>query len=201
MKPSVLHRASLILLAACASAGLAGAQSSSTPASPSSQDSSQQQAPAPAKSTASEKDQATEKKKPKKVWTNEEISSVKGTISVVGDSSSSGPAKDSRQSQAAEAVAKSEDAARGRQLANYRNQILGLRNPQEAIDKKIAELRNFKAENSSSSGGIDIRHGYSMTPVADQIAQLEDKKKQIQAKIDNLEDEARKNGIEPGELR
>lgn len=40
-----------------------------------------------------------------------------------------------------------------------------------------------------------------MTPVADQIQQLEDKKKQIQDQMDAVLDEARKKGIEPGQLR
>ena len=40
-----------------------------------------------------------------------------------------------------------------------------------------------------------------MTPVADQIQQLEDKKKQIQDHMDAVLDEARKKGIEPGQLR
>jgi hypothetical protein len=62
-------------------------------------------------------------------------------------------------------------------------------------------LRNFKADNSSASGGINPNHGYSMTPIPDQIKQLEEKKKQMQDRIDAVMDEARKKGIEPGQLR
>jgi hypothetical protein len=40
-----------------------------------------------------------------------------------------------------------------------------------------------------------------MTPVEDQVKTLEVKKKQIQDQIDALEDEARKDGVEPGQLR
>jgi len=35
----------------------------------------------------------------------------------------------------------------------------------------------------------------------DQVKQLEAKKKQLQGKIDDLENEARKSGIDPGKLR
>jgi uncharacterized protein (UPF0335 family) len=35
----------------------------------------------------------------------------------------------------------------------------------------------------------------------DQIKQLEEKKKKLQGQIDDLENEARKNGIDPGKLR
>ena len=40
-----------------------------------------------------------------------------------------------------------------------------------------------------------------MEPVADQVKQLEDAKKKLQAQIEDIENEARKSGIEPGELR
>jgi uncharacterized protein (UPF0335 family) len=37
--------------------------------------------------------------------------------------------------------------------------------------------------------------------VEDQVKQLEDKKKQLQGKIEDVENEARKNGIDSGDLR
>ena len=69
------------------------------------------------------------------------------------------------------------------------------------MDKRIAQLKNFKGENTSPSGGININQGYNMVPVEDQVKQLEEKKKQLEAKIEDTENEARKNGIDPGDLR
>lgn len=40
-----------------------------------------------------------------------------------------------------------------------------------------------------------------MVPVEDQVKELDDQKKRLQAKLDDIESEARKNGIEPGDLR
>jgi uncharacterized protein (UPF0335 family) len=139
------------------------------------------------------------KTKPKKVWTNEEISGVggDGAISVVGKAGGgdSNPPSNSDQKSAAGS------SAREKQGAAYRDRIHQLNNQLETIDKKISELRNFKADNSSPSGGIDMHHGYYMTPMEDQVKQLEEKKKQIQAQIDAVQDQARKNGFEPGLLR
>jgi hypothetical protein len=42
---------------------------------------------------------------------------------------------------------------------------------------------------------------YSMTPVEEQVKNLEEKKKQLQSQISAVEDQARKDGIEPGLLR
>jgi hypothetical protein len=139
------------------------------------------------------------KTKPKKVWTNDEISNVggNGAISVVGKTGGgdSNPPSDNFQKTAPGSV------ARDKQAATYRDRLHQLNNELEATDKKISQLRNFKADNTSASGGINMNHGYSMTPVEDQVKQLEEKRKQIQAQIDAVEDQARKNGFEPGQLR
>src|ERR1700733_283627 len=144
---------------------------------------------------------ATEKTKtkPRKVWTNDEISNVGGdrAISVVGKGSSgdSNPSSNNFQKTA------SGSGARDKQAAAYRDRLHQLSNELEATDKKISQLRNFKAENTSASGGINMNYRYSMTSVEDQVKQLEEKKKQIQVQIDAVEDQARKNGFQPGQLR
>ena len=152
---------------------------------------------ADAKNQPADKNSTQDRKKPKKVWTEDDISKVGGSISVVGDPSSSGPARsDSKPSGAGSA-----NSAEENQVNYYRNQLRRLQTQLDAADKKIEDLRNFKAENSSASGGIDPNRGYFMTSIPDQIKQLEEKKKQLQEKIDAVTDEARKKGIEPGRLR
>jgi len=139
------------------------------------------------------------KTKPKKVWTNEEVSNVggDGAISVVGKAggADSNPSSNNAQKSAPGL------GARDKQAATYRERLHQLNNQLETIDKKISQLRNFKADNTSPSGGIDMNHGYYMTPVEDQVKSLEEKRKQIRAQIGAVEDQARKSGFEPGQLR
>jgi hypothetical protein len=139
------------------------------------------------------------KTKPKKVWTNEEVSNVggDGAISVVGKAGSgdSNPSSNNLQKSAPGL------GARDKQAAAYRDRLHQLNNQLETIDKKISQLRNFKADNTSPSGGIDMNRGYYMTPVEDQVKSLEEKRKQIRAQISAVEDQARKSGFEPGQLR
>lgn len=156
-------------------------------------DSAKPASPAPSTQT----DPTTEKKKPKKVWTNDEISTVKGGISVIGDSNSS-PSKSGDKKPADSPAA---DDAHRQQIQNYRDQIAELQSQMDDIDKRIDQLKNFKAEDTSPSGGINPTQGYNMVPLEDQVKQLQDKKKQLQAKIEDLENDARKNGIESGDLR
>jgi chromosome segregation ATPase len=93
------------------------------------------------------------------------------------------------------------EQAHQQQVDSYRERIRGYQSQIDAIDQRIAQLKNFKADNTSPSGGININHGYDMVPLEDQVKQLEEQKKKVQAKLDDTEAEARQDGIEPGELR
>jgi len=149
---------------------------------------------------------SSEKKKTKKVWTNEDIGSVGGVISVVGVAKPSSSVDEKKKPEpasnsTAEDAHQRQDDARQRQIENYRNQMEQIRSQMNSIDDRIAQLKSFKAENTSASGGINPNHGYNMVPLEDQVKQLEEKKKHLESKIGDIEVEARKNGIDPGDLR
>jgi len=153
----------------------------------------------PTDKTAPKQDtQATpEKKKPKKVWTDDEVAALPGKISIVGQANQGVQPRQG----AGHDSSSDRGQAQESQIDSYRQQIGELRNQIDAADQRIAQLKNFKGENGSPSGGIDMNKGYNMVPLEDQVKQLEAKKKQLQGKIDDLENEARKNGIDPGKLR
>jgi chromosome segregation ATPase len=196
---SVLMADAVICLAVHAS--LAYPQDTSAPTSTA----TPQTSPAPGAAQAPAKAQslvpavqAEDKKKPKKVWTNDEIKSVKNGVSVVGDTNKNS----ARHSYVREDDQENENQdLHKQQVGKCRNQIRELRDRIDAVDKRLAQLRDFKADNTSASGGINMHQGYNMVPLADQVKQLEDAKKQLQAQIQDIEYEAQKNGIEPGELR
>lgn len=132
-----------------------------------------------------------DEKKPKKVWTNENISDANGAVSVVGDPKSNSKAKPN--------PAKPADA---QYIASVRRQLEKLRSQMDEMTKQITDLTNFsKGEPSLSASGIKLNHSYAREPIEVQIRSLEEKKKDFQAKMDALLDEARKKGVEPGELR
>ncbi len=136
-----------------------------------------------------------QQKKPKKVWTNEEVGNLNSTVSVVGGSSENAPRKpeDNRTRAHGQASASA--------IAAFRKELQSLRARLEETERQISDLRNFKADNTSPSSGIKLTGRYNMVPLEEQIRQLEAKRKQIQARIDDLEDQARKLGIPPGDLR
>jgi len=65
----------------------------------------------------------------------------------------------------------------------------------------MTQMKNFKAEKGTPSGGMKMNQEYNMVPLEEQVKQLEEKKKKLEEQIERIEDAARKNGIDPGELR
>ena len=183
----------LYLALACPMAGLqtmAQTQDSANAASSS-------KAPAAAKtSSAAGEKKPSDGTKPKKVWTNDEVGGLKGDISVVGTNRGTEGKAPSAQNGTGAAA----EARRGK-ILRYRAAIGEMRKKIDVADQRIAQLKNFKADDSSPSGGINPNRGYNMIPLDEQVKQLEEKKKQLLASIEELENQAKKEGIEPGELR
>lgn len=132
-----------------------------------------------------------EPKKTKKVWTNDNLGDVSGsTISQVGDESNSSTGK----SGTAKPVSFQVVAAFRKQLTTLQAQLAG-------VEKQIADLKSFRKGETPGANGMQLHKGYSTEPVEDQVRKLEEKRKSIVAKMDAVFDTARKQGIEPGQLR
>jgi hypothetical protein len=70
------------------------------------------------------------------------------------------------------------------------------------IDKQLVDLKNFSAgEPSTSASGIKLNKKYEREPIEVQIRALQSQKKDLESKIDDLLDEARKKGVDSSQLR
>ena len=171
----------------CSALALCGALSGTvcfaqTPAPSTSQSSN----PAPATATAAA---PAEAKKTKKVWTNEDVNGLSGPVSVVGNSKNSGKTSPGAK-------------ADPQYVANTRKELAKLQSQLDDTDKQLADLKDFsEGKAPATSSGYQLNKGYNRVPVDQQITSLEDKKKQLGDKIGALLDEARKKGVEPGDLR
>jgi hypothetical protein len=152
---------------------------------------SQAQAQAPAPSTA-QPQAAPASSNPRKVWTNDDVGSLRSnsTVSVVGKASPVGASKTNTQSQ---------PASYEKDPAWYRKQLAPLQAEVEKLDAQIAKTREFIKGGSAS----EPQPFYFRPPgdPQDQLNQLEKKRQREAAKIDDLLDRARHNGVEPGALR
>jgi hypothetical protein len=152
---------------------------------------SQNPAPAPAASQPQDSSSAAsaDAKKPKKVWTNDDVGSLNGSVSVVGNAKNQGKAS-------------AGGKADGQYIANTKKELAKLQSELDDTETQLADLKDFsQGKAPATSSGYQINKGYNRVPVDQQITSLEDKKKQTQAKIEALFDEARKKGVLPGDLR
>jgi hypothetical protein len=124
--------------------------------------------------------------KPKKVWTNDDMKNT-GSVSVVGD-------KRNQQY----TMTKPADTAT---IAKYRTNLQKLQTQLDDVNKQLKAFEDVAEGKPVTEGGQDVSHGYSRMPVNQQTARLLDKKKQLTDQIDDLYDEARKKGIESGQLK
>lgn len=131
-------------------------------------------------------------KKIKKVLTNEDLSNSTGKISVVGNGQNNPGNKPK---------AATPKTANPQYVASVRDQIEKLLKQIVDVDKQITDLKNFQAgEPSTNASGVQLDKRYEREPIEVQIRALRDKRKDLQAKLDALYDEARKKGVESGEL-
>lgn len=154
------------------------------------------------------------KPKAKKVWTNEDMGDVTGTISVVGTErpqptstaskiSSLQPAVPSAGNAKQTGAAKSGDSEVDPQiLAQVKQQLQKLQASIDQLDRQIEQLKAASRGDSKNLGVLNSDPSrFSMEPVPDQIKSLEAKKSELQAAMEQLLDAARASGIDPGQLR
>jgi hypothetical protein len=127
--------------------------------------------------------------KPAKVWTNDEIDTLRSNhgVSVVGKS----PAQ--------KVSATSKTYSQEKDAAWYRNQLAPLRAEIDKLDPQIAKFKAFlSGENISDPPTM---HRQMVPSPQDQLKQMEAKRQADAAKVEDLLDRARHSGIEPGALR
>lgn len=125
---------------------------------------------------------------PKKVWTNEDIKHG-GGVSVVGNSKNTGSKP---------STTRPADAAT---VTRIRERLQRLQAQLDDVNKQLTAFEEFKQGSSVTTGATEIHAGYTRMPVDQQMAVLGEKKKKLETEIADLYDDARKRGIEPGQLR
>ena len=121
---------------------------------------------------------------PKKVWTNDDFGAHAANSA-------------SKKPKPANPEAK---PAKGKSGAYYRSQIQKLNSQIADLDTKIATYRAALNGEAQANAALQQYHMRAADWPAE-IANLTQQKQDLQAKITAIEDQARHDGIEPGELR
>jgi hypothetical protein len=123
---------------------------------------------------------------PKRVWSNEDLG---GPVSASAN-------KPTRQNPPA--PSRTADPAT---IDRIKKNLKKLQEQLADVNLKLDSFRKFQQGENVSSAGRDLSKGYTRTPIEQQVATLQDKKKQLELQIDALYEQARKKEIEPGQLR
>jgi hypothetical protein len=150
---------------------------------------SNNEAAPPANSTPAANSSTTNSTVPpaKKVWTNDDLPSAKA-----------GAANNKRKQ---DSVSTPSPAADQATIERIRKSLQKLQPQLDDVNKKLKSYQDFQNGESVSVGAREMDKGVNHIPVDQQILQLQEKKKDLEAQIGDLYDEARKKGIDPGQLR
>jgi hypothetical protein len=212
-RQSVLFLAALVLCAVWPAAAVFGQtqqsqsksqNSSQAPAQPAAKPPASPASPAKPQSLADAARMARAehaKEKPAHVFTNDNMSSVHGTISVVGDSSSgvSGDSDDS-----ADQAQEDSASSSSQQEQYWRSQANAIKYQIDAVDRQIAQVKDEISKQGAVSFDPSAGLAQGVIVVHDrnaQIKNLEDQKQNLEKRLDDLADSARKAGADPGWVR
>jgi len=199
-----IFRASLAVLWPVAAAV---GQPHQDPSQPSQQSSSQAQSqPEQKKKEAgggAAKKSEKEKAKPKKVYTEEDLSGMRGNdVSIVGDEKLAGDAAGAKKADRKTTTVVVPMS--GRDEAYWRGKARVLLDQIAATEQQIAKLKGDIKK--YGAGGFDVTTGMrnSVAYIEDrngQVKDLERKKADLEKKLDQLQEEGRKAGAEPAWFR
>jgi len=139
-----------------------------------------------------------DKPKAKKVYTADDLSSLHGTISVVGDKSGGSAGRDDADDSDAQASSANNSEQQWRSRAQaIKQQIADTDRQISDVKAEIAKQGAASFDPSSGlSQGVIIVHDRNA-----EVKQLEDRKAGLERQLDDLADAARKAGADPGWAR
>lgn len=139
---------------------------------------------------------------PKKVYTNEDLEALAAQY---GGPARQGPEGASRATQQASGV--STESRRFGELPNdqnpvwYAQQTVSMQAELTGIDAQIVALRQAPASNATPAGGVGLYTCCPGVTTYNRIGVLMQRRGEIVAQMNSLEDTARENGFSPGMLR
>lgn len=142
-------------------------------------------------------------KKPKKIWTNEDLEELRNRLPL--SSFGAAPATAGGEGGAATATGaaaeeKKPDEATLR-LERIQKQLATLREELAKVDEQLRSLRAPRASGRTTGQGLAFNEVPGGLTTESQIEVLEARRRSLLRQIEELEDEARRSGYAPGAIR
>jgi hypothetical protein len=148
------------------------------------QDASKPQSAAGTETRSPEQPSDPAKKKAKRVWTNDDVGGGRTDTVAVRSQQSASAAGASRSSSA---PAGTKSSAYDNLVKSYLKKLAPLRDQLAEIDRKVQQVKDFKG--NARENTEQLLNNYA------------EKRAGIQLKIDRIEEDARRDGVAPGDLR
>jgi hypothetical protein len=135
-----------------------------------------------------------QKKDPKKVWTNDDLAHLAArptTNAPTLHASEEAPPETSVE----------KHYVRARDAKWYVSQLKPLQIQVEQIDSQLRSLRQARKDGRGTTGAVALDQDSEGVTTDAQIQILEQRRKQLLLQIDDLEDQSRQNGLDPGAVR
>jgi hypothetical protein len=194
----------LLLLVLCPAPAALGQSQSQPPPQPQSPPPSQPQQKEESLGDAARKARAKKgKPEPGKVYTDDDLSGLRGSVSVVGQDAPAGAASpDAGNSDAGPGAGGA--AKSGNDEKNWRGRARALLDQMAALDGEISKLKDEIKK--YGNGGFDAASGLQKNVIyiedrAGQVKNLEKQKEELQKQMDSLQEEGRKAGAPPAWFR
>jgi septal ring factor EnvC (AmiA/AmiB activator) len=155
---------------------------------------------------AARKASAAKKSRPKHVYTDDDLSSIRGGISVVGDGSSDGDSAGTADSGegARGNNSSSSGGGTGQDEAYWRGKAQAIKDRIASVDQQIARVKAEIAK--SGPAAMDPVTGLTQNTIIihdrnAEVQQLQDRKAGLEHQLDELADQGRRAGADPGWFR
>src|SRR3989440_5673806 len=135
-----------------------------------------------------------EKKEFKRVWTNDDLQHL--AARPLANAASSPASEESAQTASVE-----KHYVRAKDPKWYASQLKPLQAQVEQIDRELRTLRRATKDGRGSRGAVALDQDAEGVTTDAQIQVLEVRRKQLLLQIDELEEQARHNGLDPGSVR
>jgi len=148
--------------------------------------------------------------KQKKVWTNEDLEQLPGNspVSTASAAPEAAPAEGEAAggekgaaAGAGGAAAKPAALPKEKDPKYYQEKLDALRKRLAQVEANIQSTQGAMSGGEQGSNAVTLNQATPILRPTDQLAALEKERDDLQQQIDELESEARKNGLNPGDIR
>jgi chromosome segregation ATPase len=141
--------------------------------------------------------------KKQKVWTNDDLKRLPDSVTVTGESATQGNTapQNSADQNATNQNGSEKHYEQSQDPTWYEKQLAPLRQELDQIDQQLNTIRQAQKDGRGASDAVSLEKVPTGVDTQGEVEVLRQRRAEIASKIDDIESEARRNGVLPGDLR